>query len=77
MLVECGLADADVGQNLIDADVPEAIAVKARHSRLDEPLASVRWHANPALQMGDKLGFDCNFALSLPQVNLTTRRFYA
>jgi hypothetical protein len=41
MLVKGGFADADVGEDLIDADVTETIAVKALFGGVDDFLARV------------------------------------
>ena len=42
VLVEGGLADADVGEDLVEADHAEAVAVEASAGGLDEALAGGR-----------------------------------
>ena len=44
MLVESRLADADIGQDLIDTYAAKAVAVKTANGCVDQPLASGRWH---------------------------------
>ena len=44
VLVESRLADPDVGENLIEADVSEAVAVEAAEGRIDQALAG--WGAH-------------------------------
>src|SRR5262249_2933400 len=46
MLVERRFADADVRQNLVDADVSKAVAIEAPGGRVDQPLARLGWHEN-------------------------------
>jgi hypothetical protein len=44
MLVESGLADADIRENLVDPDVAEAIAIKPASGRFDQFLPCCRGH---------------------------------
>ena len=44
VFVESGFADFDVGQDLVDADVAEAIAIEAADGGLDETLARGGFH---------------------------------
>jgi hypothetical protein len=43
-LVKRGLADADVAQDLVDADIAKPVAVKPANGRIDQPLP--RWAAH-------------------------------
>ena len=41
VLVERGLADPHVGEDLVDADVAEAVAIEPREGGIHQPLAGV------------------------------------
>jgi hypothetical protein len=44
MLIERGFADANIGENLLDADISEAIAIETPGGGIDEFLSSRRRH---------------------------------
>src|SRR5262249_32006049 len=70
MLVKGRLADADVGQHLLQADVAEAVAVKPSRRRFGEspPRCGGHW-AVPRRVKGSALKVDFQSPPGVPQVN--------